>query len=1710
MLAVLLVLLALFVLSAPFLLTARNADQASAELADRSLARLALDSAERHARAGLSPSHRALDRTPYSDSQDELSVENAFPAGFLDANDPHGVMWDVEVEDVAGKIDLASAPPQVFANLLGAVARVTEQVTPSAKEIPVNSTAGFLSEGAVFVSGMDADRELVYYTELDGSRFGKVARGLGVKQDGDGNPQACGPRPPHVHPVGAYVLDQRAFAIPLWRIAHARSGELAALDSLEQANEAAPLAIAGTLGPGALEVLARTTSPHAALEKGARFGRGARLVNEPEGEPPQGCKLAVDDARRFNAGTTVRIRDGHATEFALVVESRPRGLLLAEPLANAFRAYEAVVEPLVRAPVDVNTASPEVLKALFWNLKLKAKSARITAEEANTLVEVVVASRPFAGLEDFLRRVVLPAGGLEALPADAPVVPDAFAELAQQGELGADGERAVVGFLDPEDAVALYKNALDANDAELEFSTLPFSFVSRDRYALELRASVNAASGVERARGLREVALEVVPQRDLLEAWARQEDFEEAVRLPASAPWWLTGPEATYRFDPIFGSACPSRARAHLGPHDTSQDETRKSASSLDVDVADAATVITFPSRDESAFAQLAPARADEEAPRARRALHFDDETRDVESRYLPDGTLRLDPSKEPVSWGSGGVMPPFSCELWVKPRVFEEGAILLDAGGSFTDSDRVTLAFEGGDLVFRVLDGAGDHPRSEFEERSEIRYSLANEGPGMPQDVWTHVEVAAQGNRPDQMRMLVDGRASARTPGMTRLTTAVQPDSDRLPVESTEGFPDRCALRIGDEIVEATKAGETSFEVRHATSGDAAGFGGRLARERFDLTTNQALPEQNMGLVKDTAHPEGATVELYGYSLPLYSNVPSSGGSLATDLGGFGVARVAGIVVGGSEKREEQMEPILLRTSSGDLLPYGWGMDGKSPDVEALVLEPADGTRQIADLMNAFGSGGYAALLSIRWRQGVQDRFGTIEIVDKDQDGTRLGGVEIVRFAGIRGNQLLLQRRGDAVPELANLRGADPDLLGGRASFVFHFVTELDHRNESLRAQVLVIPISVPVRGASGAFSFLPAIAGASQFAQITRVGAESALTEWVRYDEIPSGTEFLVRDDPTALLDANLAAHAGLVRTGEQEDPLLPEPPGGPGGGGFQPPGPPRGASASQALLAVVPGAPAAPAALAPQQVSLAYWHYAMGEPEFETEAFPVTRAVSSQFQFRGVMGTYSHSHPGGASVLPVFKVLDVDEQAGRPGRFDHVMFLDPDPGLPAFPGVVHHVHRPFDYWTHSYSDGGTPLTAVPGPTAPLAQKGFDVTATYVALDQALAAPISASALPQSVSADTTGLARMALFPSGERPRRVTTVALGSDFRLAGARVPTAFVDEVVFGTDVIDHQLVVSDKGFLEGEEDLVVRPVRRTLGGDLGDTTALGGLPPDAGLLRLGEEIVAYDSFDAGSGTIHVPAAGRGLLGTDPQNHVEGTAVRFLEPWRVTTLAAGVGPADSELPLASPQGFPPEGTVLVDEELVHFTRQFEGALSMPRASEVPGAMDEKGAGLFRGRYGTAPASHAAGAPVILFPFRYWDRWAERADAPELAYLELALDQPDAFWKSSFWDVENAAVAGPRIAVLERARSDVPWDGDPEAGEGLALWDDGHLDRGGNAIGAQSDRIAWRVHVRYEPGSFDALQGLAHGWKTTPRLRILGAEYLAPNRVLRRVER
>jgi hypothetical protein len=301
------------------------------------------------------------------------------------------------------------------------------------------------------------------------------------------------------------------------------------------------------------------------------------------------------------------------------------------------------------------------------------------------------------------------------------------------------------------------------------------------------------------------------------------------------------------------------------------------------------------------------------------------------------------------------------------------------------------------------------------------------------------------------------------------------------------------------------------------------------------------------------------------------------------------------------------------------------------------------------------------------------------------------------------------------------------------------------------------------------------------------------------------------------------------------------------------------------------------------------------------------------------------------------------------------------------------------------------------------------------------------------------------------------------------------------------------------------------LRTALGDVVYDLAFLTALPEHGGLLRVGDEVIAYDSYDANDFVFTVPPGGRGLLGTEVQPHRAGEAATYLGSFPVAVLGANVGADDALLPLReAPAGFPSQGLVRIDDELVHYTRVDGAILEMPRASVEPGELDRKGPGLFRGRFGTERAAHVVGTAVVLHPFRYWDLWSDLADAPELTYYQLSADQPDAYWRRVFWKAEAPAFAGPELGVLQRTNADTPWDSAPDAEDGLVLLRDGKLDGGGNPVEVQSDRIEWRVFVRHLPGSFDPVDGLAHGWKTTPRLELFGVEYLAPGRTLTRIDR
>lgn len=1777
LIVVLLVLLALLVLCAPFLLGARNAERASSELSDRVEARMLLDGAARHARVALAESHPAQDKTPYFDSLDELSVREDFPPEFLQASDPRGAMWRAAAEDVSGRIDLDSAPPQLFANLLGMCSRFTRPIKPDDKEkdLPVSSTRGFEPSGLVWCDG-----ELVRYGKLGDTGFENFVRGVGSTSD----KWFGGPRPPATHAAGAPVFDQRAFAVPLWRAAGPEGG-LRELDEIATLRECGQFALAkATEGAAANgiwegEVLAplfEHGSVYARARSAERWRRGVRLSASVEGGKDGRLRLEPGGVRWINPGTTLQVYDGQTRETALAVEIDNTGTVyLDRILQNDYRAWRAEVRVLARRPVNLNTASREVLLALFTNLQIRGRNARITKDEAETLADVVIESRPLTGWEDFLRRVVLPCAGLEKLPSDAPVVPRALA--------------AGQGFLDELDALALYRNGLDANDSELAFSTLPFAFRSSDVYALELRSTVNAESGVQRFEVVREEVEVIAPQRRLMQLWATQEDYDEELRLAGQSPWWMTAPSATSMFD-VLGSNPPTRLAANWGTYKGRLylPGTISAQGGSTEDLPKSAMHV-FASRENTAWIQLWPARLEESGRRQGRVIHFDHETRDPEGRYLPDEPILRAPNDKQVSWvtpaqvsggnsgGSGALMLPAAGSLWIKPRSSAD-ACILDVAGGTPGSDRLGLYFEKGDLVLRVWDGTGDHTGTTELEAGEARYPMTagQDAPGMPLDVWSHVAFDVRGTRPDQISLLVNGKAhGVRTPGLTRLSSAIDPSTTQIQVESTLGFPQHGVARIGDELVEYTLGLKDTLDATAITTGAYAGFGGRLARERTVLQNGARVPEILLGTNNNGqapanvgAHPAGTAVELFGYSMPLRSDAPSGGSNLPAQLGPFLVGVVSKAVTPGGAQAGEPITIVLPPPLVGSI-PLGFGLDGNPSTVSALEIKPADAETSQAQLMSAFNPGGGWLLLaqvnlsrlSPQAQPGQPPINPINDVHTAPPHNVRVGGLEYIWYTGVQGNQLLLDlnRRGNSTGFKNAGIGREP------RAFVVDWsqsilLTNPDAANQyldpdtRLEYEVFVLPISLPCPGAASRF-LDPQVSQppiqiqsgnntfskyVSEYAQIVE-SQQAERSEWVRYDEINS--DQLVRTEDGALH----SLFGALTRRGYEQgvEGQAPTGPGGGGGGtgaggagGAGGLGGVGGGAAFSALLASAPPA----VEPAPQSSAGAYWNEEVGTRE--TYEGPITRAASSFLQFRGVFGTFSHPHASGTAVLPVVRIFrragsasgttQAEPDAGRPGCDDAIFFVEQDPVLLGNPARVQRAYLPNQYRTYRWRQAApNTMTSVDSGFVNASQflptdNPVDFNAVYVGLREALpvpypADPVASGKTAVTVLPDMRLRYRITKHPSGERPRLVTSLRVGGAVagQQAGA-VPSAVVDELCFSGELFaqaaPNLAPESAQGALlwltqeasGSSSDLYVAPggIRSTGDVFFAAHEYLNELPDDAGLLRIGDEILCYSARSPVDGRITVATAGRGLLGTRAQPHHAHEGVQWLEDCVVSVLDAACGPQSPRLSLASVTDFPGEGLVLVDDELVHYSRIEGNTLVMPRASSKPGAMDENGEPLFRGRFGTTRAAHASGTPVILFPFRYWDRWAPYADAPELAHFDLGVEQPSAWWESCFF--VKTDVEGGKIGVLQRTDPDAPWDADPEKDARLSLYWQGDKEGAPLAIGHQTDSIRWRVFVQYGADAFDPKASTRHGWRQTPRLDRFGGFYYAPNAVLRSVER
>ncbi|MGH7151923.1 MAG: hypothetical protein ACREIU_14550, partial [Planctomycetota bacterium] len=402
-------------------------------------------------------------------------------------------------------------------------------------------------------------------------------------------------------------------------------------------------------------------------------------------------------------------------------------------------------------------------------------------------------------------------------------------------------------------------------------------------------------------------------------------------------------------------------------------------------------------------------------------------------------------------------------------------------------------------------------------------------------------------------------------------------------------------------------------------------------------------------------------------------------------------------------------------------------------------------------------------------------------------------------------------------------------------------------------------------------------------------------------------------------------------------------------------------------------------------------------------------------------------------------------------------------------------------------------------------------------------------------SIYTNTTGLQGNAIYesrnftrllksPSGELPTTAVRFAAGGAFDGSGGTL-NGIVDEVAFTTGTapgglnydplsLGRFVLTNTGGLTESDGQLFLNTnaaiFPHGIYGFPNNGNPMDNLPPDGGVLKIDEELILYQVANAGTGSVdlEVGANGRAVLGSEKSHHAQNAPVVFLDHWVATRLASSVNASVANLPLVDPEGFPPEGTARIEDEIVHYTRIRADGLEMPRRSEEPGAGDEKGDGVFRGRFGTPPSGHPGNAVVLLWPFRFWDRYRERADAPELSFYQVTQRAEDALWRGMLWE-EEIPMPGIDVVALARVDEAVPWDADPEKERDLRRFEDPKEKGLPVRIDRRGSRLEVRFFAEYLSGAFDPLLGMADGWKSAPRIRTIVLDYLAPERLLRREE-
>ncbi len=990
------------------------------------------------------------------------------------------------------------------------------------------------------------------------------------------------------------------------------------------------------------------------------------------------------------------------------------------------------------------------------------------------------------------------------------------------------------------------------------------------------------------------------------------------------------------------------------------------------------------------------------------------------------------------------------------------------------------------------------------------------------------------------------------------------QGNSEEIEVEDARLFPSEGVVRIGDELIEYTGKDDKKHKL-FVNLSKVDPFGGRARRGTHADMPQPQVKQGQQSKNQALTHPETQEVDLYGYAALLASKMMPTGDSTLSDVfGKFVVAMV-------NPQAKEAKSEIKIKRKDGTLYKIGTGLSATATDIPITGLAKISSSSSSSSSGSSSSGGGMegsfqkdggfalivsaptpppstkSAKIDVPPAPGGGNQNQKEEVVFawnnfRQTEHGMLGRIEMIYYASYDGGVLSGCKRAGAgfiggfnwQPK-SNLAGTGGKAGGAEADgneiasiahdHVLAWEKGLLGKNASKHSNsqpIFVIPISFRVGKSlgSGTNSWaIPEVGGGKgggkggggggknvqggtrpEMIQVglgftgTPDGGGMGGTEWLRYDTMANSC--FVRDNPIRLSSAGEVVGHYLTANFTQID----------------------GEAPSGDLVARAVNFENIKANKDDKEEILK--SIQLVEDENGGAGFEqLLNQFGGCLAFRGVLGTGVKQHSGGERVLPIFRTIrGPDPDQGRPGPRDFVTLVDPK-------------NNSRDEHTINF-----------GYCEPDVE-GWGWTCCHVGLDAGIHGTFTGDFYDQVYSIDpddsdsgwkelanqmldSRQVSRLLKFPTGELPMKLgEEIHFGGNMQ--GDPSPAGdTIDELAFFTPSTpypgfrNHTFIADWFDEKHGEiwvHGAQLRDPSRRKGGPAIEALDLPShLSGDGLVVSMGQELLAVKSFrveKAQTGkdgsqdfiVFEVAEGGRGYLGTPIQFHGRGESLRELGFMRVSRLTADLSADGNQLSLMDTSDFPDQGVVQVGHELIGYSRkQGKNQLFMPKIKDGSG----KEIGMLRGSYGTPRERHPVESLVYVFPVRYFDRYREGVDVPELGYYGASFNEKRAFYKSLSWKAEGETSRTKLIVEALVGGRGSFGDSPKDNPDRFTFEGDSTMDQQGHAILRQGDVLGLRVFTHYLDGAFDARvfdpdpgedRGGSNDWKRAPHLAALGLEWI-----------